>query len=54
MMGRTVYEVTKMSSRVKAQLMQRPSEAESEETVPEVKVSICTFHIQIKEFEKYF
>lgn len=42
MMGRTVYEVTKMSTRVKAQLMQRPSEAESEETAPEVKVKVKT------------
>ncbi|XP_042214078.1 dnaJ homolog subfamily C member 1-like [Homarus americanus] len=42
MMGRTVFEVTKMSSKVKARLMQRSSEVESEEIVPEVKVKVKT------------
>lgn len=37
-MGRTVFEVTKMSSKVKARLMQKPSQIESDETLPEVKV----------------
>lgn len=37
-MGRTVFEVTKMSEKVKARLMQRPSELDSETSVPEVKV----------------
>lgn len=42
LMGRTVYEVTKMSSKVKARLMQRPTEIETEELAPEVKVKVKT------------
>ncbi|XP_045599144.2 uncharacterized protein F54F2.9 [Procambarus clarkii] len=42
LMGRTVFEVTKMSSKVKARLMQKPSQIESDETLPEVKVKVKT------------
>lgn len=38
LMGRTVYEVTRMSSKVKARLAQRLSEAQQEESVRQVKV----------------
>ncbi|KAK4287031.1 hypothetical protein Pmani_039888 [Petrolisthes manimaculis] len=42
LMRRTVYEVTKMSSKVKARLAQRLSEAQQEHNVPEVKVKVKT------------
>lgn len=43
MMGRTVFEVTKMSSKLKSSLMQRPAEAEVEGgAVVEAKVKVKT------------
>lgn len=41
-MERSVYEVTRMSTKVKNQLMQRSSEQDSEDSAPQVKVKVKT------------